>query len=590
MLSYKQFILTEAINYEDMFSGFLQFLLTPEDKKDFTDGINKVIKSYKTNLKKEDRIVWFLRHHKIAIMEYAYKHDRLVLNYRDADLIQLDRKLFEPWYANEIKKYSYIKEDDRLTFSELITFERNVLHFLSLPIPAIQSYVWGKQTDEQIFDYFLKLEDGWKEAQKGKIKYTDQPLDEDVTVLINFNDGFYWLDLERSYCDLEGKSMGHCGNSAARDGSVLSLRKLIKPSGNKDTWMWEPHATFIHSDEGYLGEMKGKNNEKVIAKYHPYIIELLKLKVTTSSKGTQSYFIKGLRGGGYKPEANFSLADLSEELYDGLIEARPDLDTLSNRFNKEGLTEDLIKDLREKNPLGIKLEFNKNVVVIDKAKNLVGFMDEHGKQDRRNGNDAKYAAEIYTGEENLDFYETPSDSEIESIYDDWFDEDKVREYLIKELGEDKVNAYDEEDYNSYFDLIKEEDEIINAIEQSYARGYEWGTSNEISKAIKKALANFDIVINHGYDEFTEAGSCYILGEPHDEPLEIAMTVDKFCKMIDDHGAELEEEGYKYNIEIEQPYNGWSDFDDRGVVESLVDDGYKHLLNTKALKKLEGLYE
>lgn len=576
MKSYKEFILTEAINYEDMFSGFKQFISDTKDKQDFENDIKNLIKVYKSKLKKEDRVIWFLRSYKLALMVSGHKHQMILGQ-------EIDRSSFDPWYVKERKKYSYIKDEDILSFSELNIFQRNVEHFLSLPIPAIQSYVWGKQTDTQIFDYFIKLEDGWKEAQKGKVKYTDQPLDEDVTVLINFNDGFYWLDLERSYCDLEGKAMGHCGNSAARDGSVLSLRKLIKPSGNKDTWMWEPHATFIHSDEGYLGEMKGRNNEKPVEKYHSYIIELLKLKVTTSSKGTQSYFIKGLRGGGYKPEANFSLNDLSEDNFNKLIETRPDLDTFSNRFKKEGLSKELMKDLIAKNPLETKLEFNKNVVVIDTAKDLVGFMEEHGEKDRREGNAAEYAAKIYSGEESLDFYETPSESEVEDIYDSWFDEDKVKDYLIDLIGQKAFDDYEE----TYFELIKDEDnELYNAIEQSYARGYEWGTSDEISKAIKKALANFDIITGNSYNDDVY-GSCYILGEPHDEPLKIAMSVDNFCKLVDNHAAEIEEDGYKYNVKINQPYHGWSDFDDRGVVESLADDGYKDLLNARALKKLGG---
>jgi hypothetical protein len=566
-----------------MFTGFLQFIDDDKTIFRFKKEIKSEIDGARKKLKREDRIVWFLRNYKIALINHILKTKELTF---EDNLSEEKYSKFELWAEKELKRYPYIKEDNYLTFSELSNFERNVEHFLSLPIPAIQSYTWNKQKDEEIFDYFLKLEDGWKETQKGKIRYTEQPLDEDVTVLIKFNDGFYWLDLERPYCDLEGKSMGHCGNSAARDGSVLSLRKLIKPSGNKDTWMWEPHATFIHSDEGYLGEMKGRNNEKVVAKYHPYIIELLKHKVTTSSKGTQSYFIKGLRGGGYKPEANFSLNDLSEELYDGLIEARPDLDTFSNRFKKEGLTEDLMKDLQEKNPLGTKLEFNENVVVIDTAKDLVGFMEEHGAKDRRGNSDAEYAAKIYSGEETLDFYESPNDSELEDIVSGWFDEDKLREYLVRILGEEKVTEWEDDNLN-ITDLIKEEaEELYDAIERSYSRGYDWGTSEEIGKAIKKALKDFEIITSSSYDDDVY-GSCYILGEPHDEPIKIAMTVDKFCKLIDEHSANIEENGYKFKVEVNQPYYGWNNFDDRGVVESLDDDGYKHLLNTRALKKLGG---
>ena len=70
--------------------------------------------------------------------------------------------------------------------------------------------------------------------------------------------------------------MGHCGNTAAGEPGqrILSLRQPRKVG--TQTW-WEPHATFILSAKGYLGEMKGKQNNKPVPRLHPYIVALLKL-------------------------------------------------------------------------------------------------------------------------------------------------------------------------------------------------------------------------------------------------------------------------------------------------------------------------
>jgi hypothetical protein len=86
--------------------------------------------------------------------------------------------------------------------------------------------------------------------------------------------------------------------------------------------------------------MKGKNNDKPVAKYHPYIIELLKLSI-----------IKHVAGGGYKPENNFSLMDLTDEQLDDLKLKKPDFEQsildaklTNNRITKEEVSKILDSD------------------------------------------------------------------------------------------------------------------------------------------------------------------------------------------------------------------------------------------------------
>ena len=107
--------------------------------------------------------------------------------------------------------------------------------------------------------------------------------------------------------------MGHCGNSPQKNNPNQEILSLRQPRNiGTQTW-WEPHATFIWNKNGYLGEMKGKQNNKPVPSLHPYIVALLKLPM-----------IKGVVGGGYKPQNNFKLSDLSPEMYQDLIAARPD--------------------------------------------------------------------------------------------------------------------------------------------------------------------------------------------------------------------------------------------------------------------------
>jgi hypothetical protein len=85
-----------------------------------------------------------------------------------------------------------------------------------------------------------------------------------------------------------------------------------------------------------LGEMKGRNNDKPIEKYHPYIVALLKQP-----------FIKGIVGGGYAPENNFSLADLPDDQTEALVKMKPSLADLATSYKLFGMNNDTLIKLHE---------------------------------------------------------------------------------------------------------------------------------------------------------------------------------------------------------------------------------------------------
>jgi len=152
---------------------------------------------------------------------------------------------------------------------------------------------------------------------------------------IKFPDGSAWFDLDRAFCSKEGESMGHCGNTASYkdDDTILSYRT---PHPHKK-YHWTPHLTFILDGAGYLGEMKGYANQKPSAKYHNVIRTLIMNKE-----------IKGIKGGGYHPEANFSVWDLPDAAE--LIAKKPGLagDNIGKYVEDIGIDDTLVEIITTK--------------------------------------------------------------------------------------------------------------------------------------------------------------------------------------------------------------------------------------------------
>ena len=146
-----------------------------------------------------------------------------------------------------------------------------------------------------------------------------QLVEPDGKKLMDTGDGYAWYSLGKGSCPKEAKAMGHCGNAESEEegDDILSLRKEKKVG---DKTYHEPHLTFINNN-GDLGEMKGRGNEKPAERYHKHIIPLL-----------ESDHVKALMGGGYRADSNFSLKDLPEDKQKRLLNKKPDIDPL-NRFD-----------------------------------------------------------------------------------------------------------------------------------------------------------------------------------------------------------------------------------------------------------------
>ena len=319
-------VLLEAQDYENMFKAFLDSVLNKDEgniqrERLYATRVKEEIDWARKKLKKNDRIVWFLRLLRYELYVEAFRGTPLLVQSALNDF-------------NRQAKTDYTVSD-MMPIRQLKT---NLEHFMSLNIPSIQNYVFDKEKPAAIFNTLSNLE---REAQSkmgddtgAEEMFRQNRLiekEKDDKVIMRFPDGFAWVDLDTPADDAEGKAMGHCGNRASYrpDETILSLRKTVNYQGKQ--W-WYPVCTFILDGDNLLGEMKGRNNDKPQDRYHPYIIALLKTKR-----------IEGIKGGGHAPQNNFSLNDLTDEEREDLIEHNSNFAGADYMYRKEGMTNRVIK-------------------------------------------------------------------------------------------------------------------------------------------------------------------------------------------------------------------------------------------------------
>lgn len=269
------------------------------------DGVRK-------DLKRADRIMWWLRWWRKWVLQTALAEkknkimisDELTLEEQNDKITELENEF------KKITKTSYTRKviDQSMDFLGYFSMDK-LDHWISMfpESPQINEVEWKADlSPRQLLRELERAEEEWREKQEQEIemKSNDQ-------VIIDYGK-YAWVKLDRAYCELEGRAMGHCGNTATpKEGDrILSFRSKV--AGEKQ----RPHLTFILDKDGYLGEMKGRANEKPSERYHSYIIDLL-----------QKDFIKGIKGGGYLPESNFSITDLDQEQLNKLISVKPNLIT-----------------------------------------------------------------------------------------------------------------------------------------------------------------------------------------------------------------------------------------------------------------------
>jgi len=329
--------------YRAMFQKYIQ--AAPE----IAERANEYVDWAYTNLRRDDRVVWYLRWARPAILgdalfnggqpDMANKNPQKYA--RDEELEKVVQRDIEA--LAKMSRVTKQQADMAVTTALSGQFRQNLKHYLQMMqyIPALQNMVWRYQTPEQLISEFGKIEADWQTNRPDDARGMDPTENsyQDAEKIMEFPDGMAWWNLGVGGCPIEAKSMGHCGNGMGRPGEkVLSLRKRMVIGGKPQD---VPFLTFILDKRGYLGEMKGRNNDKPVPRYHPYIVALLDAPEEQTG-------VHGIKGGGYKPENNFSLTDLDEETRERLITQNPRFLSLLDKLKLYGPTAEVQSELKLK--------------------------------------------------------------------------------------------------------------------------------------------------------------------------------------------------------------------------------------------------
>jgi hypothetical protein len=387
---------------------------------------------------------------------------------------------------------------------------------------------------------------------------------DDSEILIDFGE-YVWVDLKKPYCGIEGDAMGHCGNSGSYSATdtVLSLRKRVTHEGEK---FYKPVLTFILKKGKVLGEMKGRANNKPSEKYHKYIVELLK-----------SDYVDHISGGGYKPENNFSINDLSDQYKveiakvkgEDFLTEKSELFIIHKEYNDTGVfTPEMMQSLEDYLSEHTTYDFDITLSVYNKQL----CIDLEPELSSINYLD------IITSDEHLDI-QIEDDSDYENYIGMLSDklQEKVINFMLSEykdeiasiaveMGSEPNYYFVKENFNKLVDdsnIYEIQDAILHARINAYESGTEGEIFNEFTASlnsvyrtleISNGLKLYDLIENHFY-----------------QPI-IPSDFNNFIKSV------IDEEAIDFERIFDEPRYGFFEFDEvyfkssEGLEEKLRENG------------------
>jgi hypothetical protein len=534
--------------YKMMFSKFLK------EHDQYEKNIDRVVQKCVTTLKKDNVIVFVLKTLRASMI-----------------------------------KFESTGEDATMAIVQVNYFIDSLEHYLSLPIPEIQNYNYDNKTRSDVLQDFKTFEDEWKKSRVEWIDITDELKEGTITPIITYKNGYAWFDLSRPYCELEGDAMGHCGNSASynSDDTVLSYRAVKTSAG---TTMARPSLTFILNYDGYLGEMKGRANEKPKEKYHDAIVDLLLYKENISSRDEKEFFVKGIRGGGYLPESNFNINDLNETLKNKLFSQRPELMPFSERMATDDnapSTVDIINELSSVTgisndkiviPFPYTKQFTKpysnfaKILIWDNWDDLI---------DNRNvdipENLEKYRTYVTNGDLSYDYSRVDEDQVMEFLETVMSRNSVVKARIMNaingwlndypEMSEEGINI-DPNDIEGVYNLLKINDrDVIDLVKNSIADGEESGAYNQMLTAFKDGIENLEFISDDGVSfglKFLDEDSWM------DSPLYATFTFENVVKIMDSKANPFESYS-RDGGDMQVPYYGFDGYDEDYAISSFVNN-------------------
>ena len=559
--------LLEAQDYEMMFMPFVD--VTHQE-----GFVRRQVAEVRQALKKNDRIVWFLRLWRIGILAKFEKgwQQSLPADINENDVGKLTNMLrsYEYQYSQASGQPAATVRDLGLNFATQPRFWLSRLeHMLSLPIPEIQEHVFKYDDPNKVLSTFGAYEQKWQKSRQGLIPKEDA--ERDAEIILRFPNGYAWWLLNKAYCSLEASAMGHCGNQprqSSRD-RILSLRGTEKRGGQT---FHVPYATFILRDDDKLGEMKGRFNSSPKhafeqgyspSDFHDEIFALLKLP-----------WIKGVVGGGYMPQENFRVSDLPAEQIEALGEIKPQMLPLKIQYKKTGITPALIDQIESdvSDIRNVKFDEETEAFIWDARPDLKDFIEHYVEVDRNHRSAiALWVLKVLQGDEHLDFYPEHSSREKQSLLDE-LEKKHPEDYAqlvahIERLWDDEHDDFDpdEEDRPDLLEMIDEVDsELDTNLTNAVATGMQHGAENEMSETFDKWLNHLRQPDAEFYINLPEWEGSY-----YESACNVMVSTPYLIELIDDGRVE-EDELFKVR-DIEEPYYGFQGYDEEAALEYLRDN-------------------
>lgn len=164
------------------------------------------------------------------------------------------------WFANQIKtmpEFQAAKDKVNWIRVNLQTDMTGIVDWVTrVPNTILKAYDWEKAN---------KLQKEWHESlQQSSLEGIEKN-----NIIKQYNDGYYWVDLESDRCDDEKELMGHCATTDSE--TMYSLRRY-----DKDTNSISAFVTMgVNPSQGVWRQAKGAKNSKPKEQHWKYIVDIL---------------------------------------------------------------------------------------------------------------------------------------------------------------------------------------------------------------------------------------------------------------------------------------------------------------------------
>jgi hypothetical protein len=281
---------------------------------------------------------------------------------------------------------------------------------------------------------------------------------------------------------------------------------------------------------------------------------------------------------------------LSPEQLARIIEVRPDLVGVYALWRVVGDTPEVREKIGEKfEEIGKSVTFTKDGIVCETFATVDDFVDEYGSEFMKRVHNEFNGA----GEFNYDY--NVDNDEAEELFK------KLPEKYKKWIGNQIAATYGEDQYGDEIDpdnaeqvwdvLTEQDDDILMTLRHAVMSGLETGAQDEMHDdyigALKKAAQDTPVTVH--YTMYEHEGKQRIT---LDSPVTLTMTVAHAARICDDEDAlsDIENQGWLgKEIEIDEPYNGWSGYSDESALDHFdgmneLDDKYEPKEEKKAKPK------